>query len=267
MLERAIMDAAPMPYFSALDAPPAVPELNVIEAAELLLVVTRLVERQGVETDAVLGIADEVVGAVRRFSRDLADALDAPDPPDMRRLTREIGKLELLRWLLETLRVEDHHSTLSTQLQVAARRALRRATETIERFVGTRNPATRQATAAVTGEIEDLVTLVLLMLDTEREDHVAEARNAFFNALSRDEVARFGNAATALAELMFDELDAVAGGNPQAEAVQRSLRQVMTLGSFALRLDGYVQVPEITRLREVIARRRTLHEKRHGKPV
>jgi hypothetical protein len=105
------------------------------------------------------------------------------------------------------------------------------------------------------------------MLDTEREDHVAEARNAFFNALSRDEVARFGNAATALAELMFDELDAVAGGNPQAEAIQRSLRQVMTLGSFALRLDSYVTVPEIMRLREAIARRRALHEQRHGKPV
>jgi len=266
-LARAILAAAPIPYYAAAEAPAAAPELNVIEAAELLLAITRQIGHQEVETDVVLGIADEIIGAVRRFGAALADALDDTGAPDMRRLTREIGKLELLRWLLVTLRVDAHHRTLSTQLQVAARRALRRASETIEHFMERRHAAARHATAAVTGEIEDLVTLVLLMLDTEREDAVAEAHNAFFNELSRDEVARFAKAATALAELMFDELDAMAGGDPQDQAIARSLRQVMILASFALRLDNYVTVDEVTHLGEVIARRRALHEKRHGKPV
>ena len=266
MLVRAILDAAPVP---CLDDAPAVAsaEINVIEAAELLLVVTRVIERSGAPTDAALGIADAIVAAVDRFGAALAAALAGDRVPDMGRLTRELAKLELLRWLLQTLCVPDHHRTVSTQLQVAARRALRRATTTIERFLADRAVDARRATAAVTAEIEDLVTLVLLLLDTEREDAIAEADNAFFNALSAEEVAAFAAQATALAELMFDELDAMAGAAPRTDAFARALRQVMTLASFARRLDAYVTVDAVLRLGDTIARRRAALEARHGGPL
>src|SRR5258708_2328709 len=120
------------------------------------------------------------LGAVERLRRLLdehieAVALDGPTPPDVRRLTRELGKLEILRWLLDILRTEDYRRAVSTQLQVCARRALRRATAAIERFLTERQADARRETAAVTAEIEDLVTLVLLLLDTHPQTPIPQA--------------------------------------------------------------------------------------------
>ena len=111
-------------------------------------------------------------------------------------------------------------------------------------------------------QIEDLVTLVLLLLDTERETAVAEADNPFFREWSREEVGAFASRATALAALMFDELDALAAAGPDDAALAAPLRQVMTVASFAKRLDGYVTLPEITALLATIVQRRGTLERR-----
>jgi hypothetical protein len=261
-LERAILAAAPLPRLDDVAADAAAPALNVVEAAELLVMLTRLLDRRGIATTVVPGIGDAVMRAVGEFGAALAAALDAPTPPDLRRLTRELAKLEILRWLLDILRTEDHRQAVSTQLQVCARRALRRATAVIERFLGERQAEARRETAALTAEIEDLITLVLLLLDTERESAVAEADNPFFREWSREEVAAFAGQATALAELMFDEIDAAASDAAAAPA----LRQVMTLASFATRLDAYVTLEAVERLRATIARRRAALAARTGTP-
>jgi hypothetical protein len=263
-LEHAILAAAPLPRLDADDGgAAAAPALNVVEAAELLVVLSRLLERRGIATTVTLGIGDALMRAAGAFAAALAAALDGPAPPEMRALTRELGKLEILRWLLEVLRTPDYRRVLSTQLQVCARRALRRATAAIERFLVERRADARREIAGLTAEIEDLVALVLLLLDAEREDAVAEADNPFFRELGRAEVGAFAGQATQLAELMFDELDALApaalAGAPPAQ-----LRQVMILASFASRLDAYVTLEEVEQLRRTIARRRAALEARGG---
>jgi len=263
-LERAILAAAPVPRLAADPVSTDGPALNVVEAAELLVAIVRLLERRGVSTSFVLTIADSVMQDVGAFGQTLSAALDGPSPPDMRRLAHELGKLELLRWLLEILEATDHRRTISTQLQVSARLALRRATKTIERFLTDAHVTARRETASVTGEIEDLVALVLLLLDTERESAEAEADNPFFRALSREEIAAFASQATALAERMFDELDAFAAGTSEDDTMARPLRQVMQLSSFAGRLEAHVALEEIAALRRVIARRLAALETRMG---
>jgi hypothetical protein len=263
-LERAILAAAPVPRLAADTIAADGLALNVVEAAELLVAIVRLLERRGISTGCVLTIAETVMQDVAAFGQALSTALDGPNPPDMRRVAHELGKLELLRWLLEILQATDHRRTISTQLQVSARRALRRATRTIERFMSDAHVMARRETAAVTAEIEDLVTLVLLLLDTERESADAEADNPFFRALSREEIAAFAAQATALAERMFDELDAFAAGTSEADTMARPLRQVMQLSSFAGRLEAHVALDEIAALRHVIARRLAALEARMG---
>jgi hypothetical protein len=266
-LERAILAAAPLPSLATGEATAAAAEtatLNVVEAAELLVLLTGLLAHRGVTTDIKTGIADAVVRAVGEFGDALAVALAGAEPPDVHRLTQEVGKLELLRWLLEILETADHHRTLSTQLQVAARRALHRATASIERFLKLRHADTRLDTVHVTGEIEDLVTLVLMMVEAERESREAEAHNPFFHALSQEEITAFAHQAEALASLMFDEMDAFAAGTSDADSLERPLRQVMQLSSFAGRLGAHVSLDEIERLRLTIARRLAALEARMG---
>jgi hypothetical protein len=263
-LERAILDAAPLPHLSADQAAADGPALNLVEAAELLVSVTHLLARRGISTEFVSNIADAVLLAVGGFGQALSAALAEPGPPDMRLLARELGKLELLRWLLEILQATEHRRTISTQLQVSARQALRRATATIESFLADAHIMARRDTASVTAEIEDLVTLVLLLLDAERESEEAEADNPFFRALSRDEIAAFATQATALAERMFDELDAFAAGTSDQDTLERPLRQVMQLSSFAGRLEAHVALDEIAALRRAIARRLAALEARMG---
>jgi hypothetical protein len=266
-LERAIVAAAPLPTL-ANEGQPLTEDsratFNVVEAAELLVLLTALLAHRGIATEIRVGIADAIVRAVGAFGDALAAALDGPDPPNIGQLAREVGKLELLRWLLEILETEDHRRTLSTQLQVAARRALRRATTAIERFLKLRHADTRLETAAVTAEIEDLVALVLVLVDAERESAAAEADNPFFRALSHAEIAAFAGQATALAALMFDELDAFAAGASDADTLERPLRQVMQLSSFASRLEAHVALAEIAALRQTIARRLAALEARMG---
>jgi hypothetical protein len=288
-LERAILAAAPLPRLDDGGADGAAPaldpagearslnpagearslnpagearSLNVVEAAELLVLLTRLLDRRGIASTVVPSIGDAIMRTVGAFGTALAVALDGPAPPELGRLTRELGKLEILRWLLDVLGTADYHAVVSTQLQVCARRALRRATATLDRFLAERAADARRATAAVTAEIEDLVTLVLLLLDTEREAAVAEADNPFFREWSREEVGGFARRATALAALMFDELDALAAADAGTAALAPPLRQVMTLASFATRLDGYVSLPEITTLLTTIVQRRAALERR-----
>ena len=267
-LEHAILAAAPLPTLAANEVQPPTQDpsssFNIVEAAELLVLLTALLAHRGITTEIKIGIADAIIDAVAAFVAALSTALDGSDPPDMHRLTREVGKLELLRWLLEILETEDHRRTLSTQLQVAARKALRRATAAIERFLKLRHADTRLETAGVTAEIEDLVTLVLVLVDAERESASAEADNPFFRALSREEIAAFAAQATALAELMFDELDEFAAGTSHADTLERPLRQVMQLSSFAGRLEAHVALAEIANLRQAIARRLAALETRMG---
>lgn len=265
-LERAILAAAPLPSLAVEEAaaPTQSATLNVVEAAELLVLLTGLLAHRGITTDIKIGIADAIVRAVGDFGDVLAAALEGAEPPDMHRLAREIGKLELLRWLLEILKTADHHRTLSTQMQVVARRALHRATSSIERFLKLRHADTRLDTVHVTGEIEDLVTLVLVLVDAERESREAEVHNPFFHELSHEEIAAFADQAEALAALMFDEMDAFAAGTSDADSLERPLRQVMQLSSFAGRLGAHVSLAEIEGLRQTIAQRLSALEARMG---
>jgi hypothetical protein len=263
-LERAMLLASPIPRLSDDDESAAGALLNVVEAAELMVVLDRMLARRGITTEATVTFANAIIREVAAFGKALSRALDGSDPPDMRRLAREVGKLELLRWLLEILETKDHHRTLSTQLQVAARKALHRATAAIQRFLARRHADTRLETAAVTAEVEDLVTLVLVLVDAERESVAAEPDNAFFRELSREEIAAFGRQATALARVMFDELDALAARSSDAAALDRPLRQVMQLSAFARRLEVHVALPEIAGLRRLIARRLAALEARTG---
>ncbi len=263
-LERVILAAAPLPSLDEAAPEEASTPLNVVEAAELLVLLTTVLSHRGIEIEIKTGIADTIVRKVGEFSEALTHALDGFEPPDMNRLAREVGKLELLRWLLEILGTEDYHRTLSTQLQVVARKALHRATGSIEQFLKLRHADTRLDTATVTGEIEDLVTLVLVLIDAERESQAAEAHNRFFRTLSRDEVRAFATQASALAELMFDELDAFAAGTSEADSLERPLRQVMQLSSFAGRLEAHLSLEEIAALRHLIAHRLAAVEARMG---
>ncbi|HUA53814.1 MAG TPA: hypothetical protein VMB81_16695 [Candidatus Sulfotelmatobacter sp.] len=265
-LERAILASAPLPSLTADESAAAAEAatLNVVEAAELLVLLTRLLAHRGIATDIKTGIADAIVRAVGDFGDALSSALERADPPDMHRLAREVEKLELLRWVLEILETAEHHRTLSTQMQVAARRALHRATASIERFLELRHADTRLDTAHVTGEIEDLVTLVLVLVEAERESREAEAHNPFFRALSHQEIAGFMRQAEALAALMFDEMEAFAAGTSDADSLERPLRQVMQLSSFAGRLGAHVSIEEIEGLRHTIARRLAALEARMG---
>ena len=61
---------------------------------------------------------------------------------------------------------------------------------------------------------------------------------------------------------MFDELDALAAAGAHPEALAPPLRQVMTLASFAKRLDGYVSLAEVTTLLTTIVQRRGALERR-----
>ena len=66
---------------------------------------------------------------------------------------------------------------------------------------------------------------------------------------------------------LFDELDALAAAGAPAAALAAPRRQVMTLASFAKRLDGYVSLAEITTLLTTIVQRRAALERRPPRPA
>jgi hypothetical protein len=125
----------------------------------------------------------------------LSQALASPDAPDLNELSREMLRLEAMRFLAETLgdgKAEEEFAYISRRV---ARVALTRAAATIDAFLLERDLMRLFDNAAVLGRIDDVLTLALRVLDAKaaQEEQVTAfvepadqtALNDFLRSLER----------------------------------------------------------------------------------
>lgn len=103
--------------------------------------------------------------AAQQVHEVLADELTGADAPDIAALSREMLRLEALRFLADTLEDVRADSDFAGVARRVARVALNRAAATIDAFVAERDLMRLFDNAVVVGRVDDMLTLALRVLD------------------------------------------------------------------------------------------------------
>lgn len=245
-LARDVRDEAPAADGSARGA-----RGHLIALAELLV---RLRERAG--PAARSGIAGE---AWRDLERDLAGraaalfeaakaGLDRDDHPDLAAVARQIQRLGILQWAVETLGFPATVRMVRQSSRILGRLAMRRATEVVETFLDDRTLEHRVDAANVTVCIDDLVVVLTRILDGELEER-AEGPQLFAESIGSDVMERFLTALRRLAMLSIAEARrTVEAEDAGVRTLDGALRQIGAIVRLCARLRHPLATRDLARL-------------------
>ncbi|MGC2854882.1 hypothetical protein ACM64Y_05355 [Novispirillum sp. DQ9] len=200
--------------------------------------------RAGLEKQLV----DRIAHAAIYYHRALTRTLETTDPVDIRAVSFDQLRLDVIQWLLEDLGATAAQEAVRSLAHVTARTALRCAGRAVDAYIRTRGPSQRFDVAVVVSQVEDLGTLVGRVLDSVGvDDHGIDSQGALSRALVEDFIHRCGLLVLAT---FRDIEDRHAAGALSVPALRGALKQVMALRTFIHRIDA----PGGTRIRLAVDR-------------
>jgi hypothetical protein len=215
---------------------------DLIELAQLYLLAAdgfRLVRGSRIVPLLRDELGQELFARVDRYRRHITEALHEADHPDVPAMVRDLMMMEIIRFVLDTLRHEKLSRDIGFMWRSFARRALARATEAVEQYLSRRDLMSRYGANSILAEIEDLSTLVTQILEGDREAASRESGNAFLRDLGAEAVQRFLDGLVAVVRIALEEglpghHDPLLDGQSTADRVRRVIR----LMTFAERIAG-----------------------------
>lgn len=184
-------------------------------------------------------LGDELFARVDRYRHHITEALDEADHPDVPAMVRDLMMMEIIRFVLDTLRHDKLSRDIGFMWRSFARRALTRATEAIEHYLFKRDLVSRYGAISILAEIEDLSTLVTQILEGDREAAQRETGNPFLRSLGAEVLQRFLAGLITMIRIALEEglpgnHDPMLDGQRTADRVNRVVR----LLTFAERITG-----------------------------
>lgn len=215
---------------------------DLIELAQLYLVVAdgfRLVRGPRIVPLLRAELGEELFARVDRYRHHITEALHEADHPDVPGMVRDLMMMEIIRFVLDTLRLDKLSRDIGFMWRSFARRALTRATEAIEHYLLKRDLVSRYGAISILAEIEDLSTLVSQILEGDREAALRETGNPFLRALGAEVLQRFLAGLVTMIRIALEEglpghHDPLLDGQRTADRVNRVIR----LLTFAERMTG-----------------------------
>ncbi len=233
---------------------------DLIELTQLYLVAAdgfRLVRGSRIVPLLRDELGQELFARVDRYRQHITEALHEADHPDVPAMVRDLMMMEIIRFVLDTLRHEKLSRDIGFMWRSFARRALARATEAIEQYLFKRDMMSRYGANSILAEIEDLATLVTQIQEGDREAAARESGNAFLRALGAEVVDRFMAGLITMIRMALEEglpghHDPLLDGQRTADRVGRVVR----LLTFAQRVTGREPADlareHATRLRDIL---------------
>lgn len=205
---------------------------DLIELAQLYLVIAdgfRLVRGARIVPMLREELGAELFARVDRYRQHITEALHEADHPDVPAMVRDLMMMEIIRFVLDTLRHEKLSRDIGFMWRSFARRALTRATEAIERYLFRRDLVSRYGAISILAEIEDLTTLVAQIQEGDREAAQREAGNPFLRALGAEVLQRFLSGLVTMIRIALEEglpghHDPMLDGQRTADRVNRVVR-------------------------------------------
>lgn len=130
-----------------------------------------------VAADSVATAADTLAHRVRFYQQESIRRLESDDSPDLREIGRNLLRIDVLLWGLETLQAERAVAAVRTQSGVLARAAVRRATAVANSYIRHRDIDNRFTLAETLRDVQDLID-VARRASAHRDGLRAEAARA-----------------------------------------------------------------------------------------
>ncbi len=244
LLDRIISDLPAPGEREAVAEPGAVAVRLDVFRSMLSCTVLPVAQRRDLERRLV----DRIAHAGVHYHRWLTDSLQKADPVDIRAVSFDQIRLDIIVWLLEDLGDTAALNNVRSLAQMTARAALRRARDVIDTYIGTRGPSQRFDVAVVVSQVEELGTLARRVLDSVRvDDQGIDGQGTLSRALVEDFIHRCG----LLVLATFRDLEErQAAGTLGPSGLRGALKQIMALRTFIHGIDA----PGGTRIRLAVDR-------------
>lgn len=193
-------------------------------------------------------LVDRIAHAGIFYHRHMIDRLEKDESVDVRNVSFDQLRLDIILWLLEDLGARAAADSVRSLAQVTARAALCRASQVIDAYIRTRGPAQRFDVAVVVSQVEELGVLVARVLESVSHDgHGLDSQGTLSRRLVEDFIHRCG----LLVLATFRDLDQRhAAGRLDVVGLKGALKQIHALRAFVHRIDA----PGGTRIRLAVDR-------------
>lgn len=202
-----------------------------------------------------LALADarrSVRQAAARVQERLGEALTSNDAPDVALLSREVLRLEGLRFIAESLGDVRAVEGLAYASRRIARVAFTRAAVVIDAFVAERDLLRLFDNAVVVGQVDDMLTLALRVLDAKAASE--EEATAFVQPADQAALGAFVGALERLAPALVDLARRIAAGKGGDVFFPGLLGQIGCILAFCRRLAHSERPERLDALSRRIAR-------------
>ncbi len=150
-------------------------------------------------------LAGRLAGLSTYYNKHIKAQLETGETPDIAGITIDQLRLDILRWILEELKVQSAIKAVKTHANATARAAIRSAEEIVNRYFSHRGLEQEFDFATVLANLDDIVSLINRIIEADEEDRREEAGLA--TSLGADVVGSFVNSIGKTLLAVFQDLE------------------------------------------------------------
>lgn len=195
-------------------------------------------------------LTEGITHAAVFYHRWLTGQLESSDPVDLRAISFDQLRMEVLLWLLEDLGDEQAMVNVESHVRLSARAALRRARMVIESYTERHGPAERFDVATIIAQVEEL-GLLLERINAWSRHH--DNRRWVNGEVNRDLVKDFMHSCGKLVLATYGDIEErLADGRLSALALRGALRQVEAVRQLLMQVDSETNMAILKAVERVI---------------
>lgn len=209
-LNRAIEETVPVPEVTAdraMALEVSIRTHSPIAARLFMLLAARCKELTGHGTPPSwrADLERRLSGLVKIYQAQINAILTSPDPPDLRSLSSDLLRMDVLYWTLQDLEIPAVANVLETNEKVTARLIMDSASDAVDRFLSRPDNLNRFDLGIVLTGIDDLIAVMARVLEHHERD-MERPHDGFLESRGRESITRFVVAMGKLMVMMFRDL-------------------------------------------------------------
>ena len=150
-------------------------------------------------------LAGRLAGLATYYSKHIKSQLETGETPDIAAITIDQLRLDILRWILEELKVQSAIKAVKTHANATARSAIRSAEGIVKQYFTKRGLEQEFDFSTVLANLDDIVSLINRILEADEEDRKEES--GLSTSLGADVVSSFVNSIGKTILAIFQDLE------------------------------------------------------------
>lgn len=178
---------------------------------------------------------------IRTYQVQINAILTSPDPPDLRNLSADLLRMDILYWTLQDLDIPTVADVLEKNEQVTVRLIMDSASDAVERFLKRPDNLNRFDLAIVLTAIDDLIAVMARVIEYHERD-MERPHDGFLESRGRESITRFVGVMGRLMVMMFRDLGKQAeDGELSYEAFDINVTKIERIYEFCQLADPFTR--------------------------